>query len=98
MGMKLGRQLFLMYLSDPIDAVARRIVGKQNQPPLHLRWAVGAPAVWESAAAEYVLHLRLLAGMTPSSSVLDIGCGMMPASPFLSWIFSMNRAGTKDGI
>ncbi len=95
MGMKLGRQLFLMYLSDPIDALARRIVGKQNQPPLHLRWAVGAPAVWESAAAEYVLHLRLLAGMTPSSNILDIGCGCgQVALPLMDFL---DASGSYEG-
>ncbi|HTY01714.1 MAG TPA: class I SAM-dependent methyltransferase, partial [Bacteroidota bacterium] len=33
------------------------------------------PAVWESAAAEYILILRLFAGMKPWSKILDIGCG-----------------------
>ncbi|MGA9117935.1 MAG: class I SAM-dependent methyltransferase [Bacteroidota bacterium] len=95
MGMKFGRQRFFMYLCDPLDALARRIVGKQEQPPLHLRWSIGAPAIWESATTEYILHLRFLAGMKPSSHILDIGCGCgqvaLPLKDFL------DESGTYQG-
>ena len=95
MGMKFGRQRFFMYLCDPLDALARRIVGKQHQPPLHLRWSVGAPAIWESAATEYILHLRLLAGLKPSSSILDIGCGCgQVALPLMDFL---DDSGTYEG-
>ncbi len=65
----------LLKVLDPLDALVRRINGKQHYPPLHLRWEVGPLRGFETAGAEYRLLLKLAAGLRPDSSLLDIGCG-----------------------
>jgi len=60
---------------SPLDAAARWINGKGHLPPLHLRWDVGPLRAFESDAAEYRIFLKLFAGMTSGSRILDLGCG-----------------------
>jgi len=59
----------------PVDYVARAVKGKRELPPLHLRRYVGPLRSFESSGAEFMGHLRSLAGLQPSERVLDIGCG-----------------------
>jgi cyclopropane fatty-acyl-phospholipid synthase-like methyltransferase len=65
----------LVRACNPLDYVVRRINGKQNLPPLDLRWDVGPLRSFEASAAEFRVYLKLFAGLTPSSHLLDIGCG-----------------------
>ena len=59
----------------PVDYVARVVKGKADLPPLHLRRYVGPLRSFESSGAEFMGHLRSLAGLRPDERVLDIGCG-----------------------
>ena len=59
----------------PLDYVSRLINGKGDFPPLHLRRHVGPLRTFEASGAEFMTYLRLLAGLQPNESVLDIGCG-----------------------
>ena len=65
----------VLRLLNPLDAVVRRINGKQHLPPLHLRWEVGPLRGFEQSAAEYRMFLQVFGGLRPSTKFLDIGCG-----------------------
>ncbi|HKV33431.1 MAG TPA: class I SAM-dependent methyltransferase [Pyrinomonadaceae bacterium] len=66
----------LAYLTlAPLDYVSRRINGKADFPPLHLRRHVGPLRTFEASGAEFMTYLRLLVDLQPRESVLDIGCG-----------------------
>ena len=73
--MKRSMKRLLLRACNPLDHVVRRINGKQDLPPLDLRWDVGPLRSFEAAAAEFRVFLKLFAGLSPSSHVLDIGCG-----------------------
>jgi SAM-dependent methyltransferase len=61
--------------AEPIDWADRVLTGRRRLPPLHLRRFVGPLATFETSGAEFMAHLRLIAGLLSSDSVLDIGCG-----------------------
>lgn len=66
----------LAYLAlAPLDYVSRLINGKGDFPPLHLRRHVGPLRTFEASGAEFMSYLKLLAGLQPNESILDIGCG-----------------------
>lgn len=66
----------LAYLTlAPLDYVSRRINGKADFPPLHLRRHVGPLCTFEASGAEFMTYLRLLLNLQPNESILDIGCG-----------------------
>ena len=66
----------LAYLAlAPLDYVSRRINGKRDFPPLHLRRHVGPLRTFEASGAEFMTYLRLLLDLQPDESILDIGCG-----------------------
>lgn len=51
------------------------INGKTDLPPIQLRRQSGPLNAFERASAEYVGLLSALAGLNPSSRILDVGCG-----------------------
>jgi SAM-dependent methyltransferase len=59
----------------PLDYVSRRMNGKSDFPPLHLRRHVGPLRTFEASGAEFTVYLQTLAGFRPTHRVLDIGCG-----------------------
>lgn len=59
----------------PLDHVSRVINGKRELPPLDLRRHVGPLHSFEASGAEFRTYLRLLVGLAPDESILDIGCG-----------------------
>jgi ubiquinone/menaquinone biosynthesis C-methylase UbiE len=63
------------WLLEPLDWAARRINLLEHYPPLALRRHVGFLGDMGADAAEFTAYLRLLAGMGPSSHVLDLGAG-----------------------
>ena len=66
----------LAYLTlTPLDYVSLLINGKADFPPLHLRRHVGPLRSFEASGAEFMTYLRLLVGLQPNESILDIGCG-----------------------
>lgn len=66
----------LAYLTlSPLDYVSRRINGKADFPPLHLRRHVGPLRTFEASGAEFMTYQRLLIDLRPDENVLDIGCG-----------------------
>ena len=66
----------LAYLTlTPFDYAFRRINGKADFPPLHLRRHVGPLRTFEASGAEFMTYLRLLLDLQPSAQLLDIGCG-----------------------
>jgi SAM-dependent methyltransferase len=65
----------LLRVLGPLDACARRINGRPDMPPLHLRWEVGPLRGYDAAGAEFRLLLQLFGGLRPESRMLDIGCG-----------------------
>jgi ubiquinone/menaquinone biosynthesis C-methylase UbiE len=68
------RNLALLALG-PFDYFARHLNNKQDLPPLHLRRYVGPLRSFETSGAEFMGHLRLLAGLRSDERVLDLGCG-----------------------
>jgi len=62
-------------LLGPLDWLDRLITGRRRLPPIHLRRFVGPLATFESSGAEFMTHLRHLAGLRSDDDVLDIGCG-----------------------
>jgi len=71
---RFGRGIGLR-LSEPLDYLVRVANGKRHFPPLRLRRYVGPLASFESSGAEFVAYLKLIAGLLPHESLLDIGCG-----------------------
>jgi SAM-dependent methyltransferase len=72
--LRLGRSLAHMSLV-PFDYLWRRLNGKGELPPLHLRRHVGPLRSFETSGAEFMAYLRLLCRLQPTERVLDIGCG-----------------------
>jgi SAM-dependent methyltransferase len=66
---------FIYLVLLPVDYVNRAINGKTDFPPVHLRRYVGPLRSFEASGAEFTAYLRLLAGLQPQDSILDIGCG-----------------------
>jgi SAM-dependent methyltransferase len=62
-------------MASPIDRVALIVNGKGDLPPLHLRRHSGPLNAFEGAAGEYLGLMSALAGLSPSSRILDVGCG-----------------------
>ncbi len=73
--MKRSWKKLLLKTLSPLDYAARVLNNKTHLPPLDLRWEVGPLKNFESSAAEFRVYLKMFAGLTPSSRVLDIGCG-----------------------
>lgn len=65
----------LQTVVEPLDRLALWLNNKHNYPPLRLRQAVGNLNDYEGSAAEYVAYLKLLCGLKPGDTLLDIGCG-----------------------
>jgi SAM-dependent methyltransferase len=59
----------------PLDYLSRRINGKSDFPPLHLRRYVGPLRTFEASGSEFTAYLQLLADLQPHESILDVGCG-----------------------
>lgn len=59
----------------PFDYISRLVKGKSHFPPLHLRRYVGPVSTFEASGTEFMSHLRQLAGLQPTQSLLDVGCG-----------------------
>lgn len=62
-------------LLGPLDYLVRVINNKSDFPPLYLRRHVGPLRTFEASGAEFMSYLKLLAGLQPHESILDIGCG-----------------------
>jgi SAM-dependent methyltransferase len=60
---------------SPVDAVGRALNKKTRYPPIHLRRHAGPLEAFERTAGEYAGYLVTLAGLRPTSHVLDVGCG-----------------------
>ena len=72
--LRAGRDFAYLTLT-PFDDLSRRLNGKAEFPPLHLRRHVGPLRTFEASGAEFMCYLRLLVGMKPGERILDIGCG-----------------------
>lgn len=62
-------------LLEPLDRIGLWLNRKTHLPPLWLRRYVGPPETFETAAAEFLCLLKLVAGLRADSAVFDIGCG-----------------------
>jgi SAM-dependent methyltransferase len=60
---------------SPLDHLVNRLNGKTPFPPVDMRREVGGLSTFENAAGEVMAALELLAAFTPTSRVLDVGCG-----------------------
>jgi SAM-dependent methyltransferase len=60
---------------SPFDALFRRINGLEKYPPIHLRRQVGCLGDIGGSGAEFVVYLKLLAGLRAGQAVWDVGCG-----------------------
>ena len=58
-----------------IDGVATRLNGKHPFPPIYLRREIGPLPAVEMTVGESAALLAVLADATPSSRILDVGCG-----------------------
>jgi len=65
----------LQILYEPIDALTRLANYKKGYPPLYIRQKVGNLNDFEGSSGEYMAYLKLLCGLKPGMSVLDVGCG-----------------------
>jgi SAM-dependent methyltransferase len=65
----------LLRIASPLDRTALLLNGKGDLPPIQLRRQSGPLQAFERAAAEYVGLLSAMAGLQPSSRILDVGCG-----------------------
>lgn len=70
----LATMVFLALLS-PIDYISRFLNGTSDRPPLLIRRQVGPLSEQEQHTAEFVAYLKLLCKLSPTTRVLDIGCG-----------------------
>lgn len=61
---------------EPLDWLHRRLVGQTGLPPLWLRRHVGPLGGLERATGEISATIAMLDLVTPSSTVLDLGCGV----------------------
>lgn len=76
---------------EPIDYASRVVNGKTHLPPLHVRRQAGPLAGLENSGAEFVTYLKLLCGLTPSSRILDIGCGFGLLALYLNGFLDSGR-------
>ncbi|MCW5851725.1 MAG: class I SAM-dependent methyltransferase [Anaerolineae bacterium] len=60
---------------EPFDALFRRLNRIPHYPPIPLRRHVGLLGGFDGVGFEFVTYLKLLMGMKPSDSLLDLGCG-----------------------
>lgn len=60
---------------NPFDALFRRINGLERYPPIHLRRQVGCLGDIGGAGPEFVIYLKLLAGLKAGHALWDVGCG-----------------------
>ena len=69
----------LQIIVEPIDHLMRFINYKKGYPPLWIRQKVGSLNDFEGSGGEYMAYLKLLCGLKPGMSVMDIGsgCGLM---------------------
>jgi len=72
--LRAARNVFYLAM-DPADAVFRRMNGMPHYPPIHLRRHVGYLGTLDGTGAEFATYLKLVAGLEPADSVLDLGCG-----------------------
>ncbi len=81
---RMGRRPFLLLrkLRDValhgaavIDGMAVRLNGKHPFPPIYLRREIGALQDVEMTIGESAAFVALLGAATPSSRILDVGCG-----------------------
>ena len=72
----------------PVDYLSRVVNGKADFPPLHLRHNVAPLRIFEACGAEFMSYLRLLAGLQPNESFLDVGCGCGLMALFLKEYFT----------
>ena len=59
----------------PVDALFRRLNRLERYPPIHLRRHVGCLGDVSGAGPEFVVYLKLLAGLQPDHRLWDVGCG-----------------------
>jgi len=62
-------------LLDPLDHLFLATNGLAQYPPISLRRYVSRLGFVDGAGDEFYAYLRLLAGLTDASRVLDLGCG-----------------------
>jgi ubiquinone/menaquinone biosynthesis C-methylase UbiE len=87
----------LAYLAlSPLDYLARRVNGKTDFPPLHLRRHVGPLRTFEASGAEFMSYLRLLLDLQPNAQLLDIGCGCGLMALYLKDY--LDNEGTYTGV
>jgi SAM-dependent methyltransferase len=60
---------------NPFDALFRRINHLDRYPPIHLRRQVGCLGDLGGAGPEFVIYLKLLAGLKAGHYLWDVGCG-----------------------
>jgi cyclopropane fatty-acyl-phospholipid synthase-like methyltransferase len=82
--------------ADPLDYAARVVFGKGHLPPLSLRRHTGPLRNFESSAREMGRLLERLGLLTPSSRVLDFGCGCGTMAPFFAE--SLGEDGSYVGL
>lgn len=59
----------------PLDALFLKLNRLEGYPPIHLRRHVACLGDPGGAGAEFVVYLKLLAGLRPGHRVWDVGCG-----------------------
>jgi len=60
---------------EPFDMAFRRMNRLSGYPPIALRRHVGHLGTLDGTGAEFAAYLKLIAGLKPSDSILDLGCG-----------------------
>jgi SAM-dependent methyltransferase len=71
----IGVRRYAYLALSPLDRVSRAVNEKSDFPPLHLRRYVGPLRSFEASGAEFMVYLKLLAGLRPQDTILDVGCG-----------------------
>lgn len=65
----------LQMVYEPLDVLTRWVNYKEGYPPLWMRQKVGGLNDFEGSGGEYLAYLKLLCGLEPGMTILDIGCG-----------------------